>query len=439
RDVRANQPMPWGEAPPDDNAQLLLRVVNSNFLTGTLEAAARLAALATRPDLPELVRTEAVLALGSWAAPHPRDRITGTFRPLPARDAAPAREALAHVVPALAGMNRPLADGRPVPPEGGTTNAALLTAAAEAVAALRLTDTAPTIAALVKNPAVPATARAAALRSFSQIESRKSEIESLLAFAANDAAEPLRLEASKLNAALNPGDAAGPLAAQLASGTVAGQQAAYAALGDLKSPAADALLADALDQLMKRELPNEVALDVVEAAAKRDAEAVKSRLAAYQAGKLPQDHLTPHREALFGGDVERGRKVFYGNATVACTRCHQIGADGGGNAGPRLDGVATRLTREALLESIVAPNQRITEGFETALLTLKNGAVFAGLVKSETETELVLNNPEDGDQVVKKADIELREAGLSGMPEGFADILTRQELRDVIEFLGTLK
>jgi quinoprotein glucose dehydrogenase len=439
RDVRADQPLPWGDAPPDHLAPLLLRVVNANFRTGTPASAARLAALAARTDLPELVRTEAVFALGSWAAPHPRDRITGTFRPLPARDAAPAREALMHVVPALAGTGRLSADDRTVPPEGGTTNALFLTALAEAAASLQLTDAAPSLAALVRRMDAPAAARVAALRSFAQIENRKSEIENLLAFASNDAAEPLRLEVSKLNAALNPGDAAGQLAAKLAAGTEAEQQAAYAALGGLKDPAADALLADALDKLMKRELPNEVALDVVEAAGKRDADAVKSRLAAYQDWKLPKDHLTPHREALFGGDVERGRKVFYGNATVACTRCHQIGNDGGGNAGPRLDGVATRLTREALLESIVAPNRQITEGYETALVTLKNGAVLAGLVKSETDTELVLHNPEDGDLTVKKADLELREAGLSGMPEGFADILTRQELRDVIEFLGTLK
>lgn len=235
------------------------------------------------------------------------------------------------------------------------------------------------------------------------------------------------------------GDAVGRLAAGLAAGTLTERQAACAALGDLKDPAADALLADALDKLAKRELPQELALDLVVAAGKREAAAVKSRLAAYQAAKQPQDHLTPYREALAGGDAERGRKVFYSTTTVACTRCHQIGADGGGQPGPRLDGVATRLTREELLESIVAPNRRITEGYATETVMLKDGALLSGLVKSETAEELLLHHAEEGDRTVRKADIELREPGLSGMPEGFADILTPFELRDVIEFLGTLK
>lgn len=239
-----------------------------------------------------------------------------------------------------------------------------------------------------------------------------------------------------------PAGLAGPrTAAQLATGTLAEQQAAWAALGELTDPGADALLVDALERLMKGELPKELALDVVVAAGRREAAVVKSRLAAYQEARRPQDHLAPYREALFGGDAERGRKVFYSGTTVACTRCHQIGTDGGGPSGPRLDGVAARLTREELLESIVAPNRQITDGYATELVMLKDGTLLSGVVRSETAEALVmlLTGEEEGERTVRKADLELREPGLSGMPEGFADILTPFELRDVIAFLGTLK
>jgi hypothetical protein len=40
---------------------------------------------------------------------------------------------------------------------------------------------------------------------------------------------------------------------------------------------------------------------------------------------------------------------------------------------------------------------------------------------------------------VKVADIQSREKGLSGMPEGFGDLLTRQDLRNLIEYLATTK
>lgn len=432
RDVRASQPLPWGDTPIDHLTPMLLRVVNANFRVGTPEAARRLASLAQNRDLPELIRTEALFALGTWAAPAARDRIVGVFRPLPAREPEPAREALAPVFPTLAATDRP--------------REAILVAAAEAVARLDLTPSIPILAELVRNesPAtggtsVPGPARAAALRALAQIETRRPELERLLAFAAQDASEVLRLAASKLNAQLNPNDAAGQLAAQLESGSLAEQQSAYASLGDLDSTAADALLAEALDKLMKREIANEVMLDLVEAAAKRQATAVKDRLATYQNWKLPKDHLSPYREALFGGDADRGRKIFYENAAVACTRCHQIGSDGGGNAGPKLDGLASRVTREHLLESIVFPNQQIVEGFETAILTLKDGQTYAGVVKTEDETGLVILSPEEGDITLRKTDIDSRDTGLSGMPEGMGELLTRQDLRDLIEFLGTLK
>ena len=423
RDVRDDQPLPWGDLPVDQLTPMLLRVVNANFRLGTPEAARRLAALTTRTDLSDLVRTEALHGLATWAKPHPRDRIVGTYRPLPERDGAPAREAL-----------RPkLAELLAKSPE------TIRVVAAEAIAQLGLASAAPQLSALVRDSAAPANARAAALRAFTQLGTRNPELGTLLAFAAKDSAEPLRLTASKLNAELDPDDAAGQLTAKLASGSLAEQQSAFTSLGDLKSDAADAILAEWLDKLMKREVANEVMLDLVEAAAKRSAVAVKSRLEAYARWKLPQDHLTPYRETLSGGDAARGKKIFYENVAAACTRCHHLGTDGGGNAGPVLDGIASRQTLEYLLESIVSPNQQIVQGFESATLTLKNGANHAGVVKSETDAEITLLSPEDGDVKVKKSDIATREKGLSGMPEGLVQLLTRQELRDLVEFLGTLK
>jgi len=446
-DVRADQPLPWTNAPVDHVTPMLLRVVNANFRLGTAETAQRLAALATRTDLPELIRTEAIHALGIWAKPHPRDRIVGTYRPLPERDAQPAREALGKALPAVLtrSSRREEAPSSSAGNSGqslvtsAATSESILIAATEAIARLQLTEATSRLAAVVTDSAVPANARAAALRAFAQVEKQIPEVESLLAFAAKDSAEPLRLAASKLNAELNPRDAAGQLVAKLTAGSLAEQQSAFASLGDLKSDAADAILTEWLDKLMKREVANEVMLDLVEAAAKRNAGAVKSRLETYAQWKLPQDHLTPYREALFGGDGARGRKIFYENPAVACTRCHQLGSDGGGNAGPKLDGLASRVTREHLLESIVFPNQQVTQGFETAMLSLKNGSAYAGIVKAESDAELTLLTPEEGELKLKKADITSRDKGLSGMPDGFGQLLSRQELRDVVEFLGSLK
>jgi quinoprotein glucose dehydrogenase len=88
---------------------------------------------------------------------------------------------------------------------------------------------------------------------------------------------------------------------------------------------------------------------------------------------------------------------------------------------------------------MVAPNKQIAKGFESQLVTTKDGTSFAGVVKSETASELVLNSPEDGIVTIKKADITARERGLSSMPEGLSTLLSRRDLRDLVEYLSSLK
>ena len=70
---------------------------------------------------------------------------------------------------------------------------------------------------------------------------------------------------------------------------------------------------------------------------------------------------------------------------------------------------------------------------------MKGGSNHSGLVKSETATELVLDSPEDGKLTLKKADIDKRIRGLSAMPEGVDKLMTRRELRDLVEYLSGLK
>ena len=423
RDVRADQPLPWKDAKYDLATPLLHRILNANFRLGTPEAASRLTAIAGRADLPEAIRNEALLALGSWAKPAQRDRVVGVYRPLKERDPAPAQQALASAALILL-TNSP---------------AEVQIATAEAVASLRLKDSVPRLETLVRDTNAPAKARAAALRAVARIDSTSPGLLALVEQSAKDSAETVRLEASRIGAELNPSDAVAQLAAKLSGGTRAEQQAAFGTLGSLQTEAADAVLADWLDRLMKREVSNDVMLDLVEAARRRKADVVKAKLAEYEEWKLPKDHLSPYREALFGGDAGRGRRIFYENAAVACTRCHQISNDGGGNAGPKLDGLAGRVTREHLLESVVFPNRQISEGFATALIKLKNGQELAGVLKGETGEEIILLSPEDGEVKVKKADVEKREPGLSGMPEGLASLLSLSELRDVVEFLSMLR
>ena len=73
------------------------------------------------------------------------------------------------------------------------------------------------------------------------------------------------------------------------------------------------------------------------------------------------------------------------------------------------------------------------------ILTMKDGSVVAGLLKKETDGELTIANPGAPAQTVKKADIKQRDNAPSGMLPNLGDLLTKRELRDIVEYVASLK
>ena len=431
---------------------MLRRALNAHYRLGHATNAQALADFATRTNASDALRAESLFLLSAWeiqpATPgnvpakiasvdghgstplvNPEnwpgwfDRVCGLWRPLPPRDAIAARDALR---PHLASLLR--APG---------TNTVL--AAIAAVEKLALAEAAPDLAALLKDTTQSAPVRVASLRTLGssafKVPSSKLLAESVT-LALADADTSVRREAVKLAAAGNPTTAVPLLGRVLTEEKdFRLRQAAITALGDLPGPAADAVLAQQLALLTEKKLSPELHLEVLEAAAKRPSLAAKEKDGV--SGGTP-DLLHAFRPALAGGDAAEGKRVFHEHAGAQCLRCHAVRGNGG-IVGPGLTGVGKRLTREQLLESIVLPNRTIAAGFENATIVLKSGVSHNGLVKSETATELVLDSPEDGKLTLKKSDIEKRLRGLSAMPEGMDKLMTRRELRDLVEYLAGLK
>ena len=139
-----------------------------------------------------------------------------------------------------------------------------------------------------------------------------------------------------------------------------------------------------------------------------------------------------------GGDAERGRLIFQNRVALSCVRCHSI--DGKGKAsGPDLSQVTEDNSREYLLESIVAPNAKITKGFATVVLTMDDGRTVSGIVKHEDEQHIQLTNPDGKLITLKSDDVTDRVPGKSAMPEDLVHHLNLFELRDLIEYLYRLK
>jgi len=138
------------------------------------------------------------------------------------------------------------------------------------------------------------------------------------------------------------------------------------------------------------------------------------------------------------GDPERGSKLFREQGRLQCSRCHQVGSDGG-RIGPSFDSIGRRLTRSQLFEAIAEPSRQIDTKYQTLRVMTSDGVVFTGLVESESPEELVIVAATGEKHILPSAEIAERKVEkLSLMPSGILEQLTAQELADLLAYLGSL-
>lgn len=406
-----------------DDSRVMMRAINAHFRLGTAADATALAEYAARAEVPAKFRAEALTQLALWPRPPARDRIVGVFRPLPekTRDAAPAREALAKVVASVLTV------------ESGETVQA---AAIASIETLHVSAAGDALLEVVRDAKQPGDTRAAALTALGALKAAR--LTEALDLAGKSDSPQLRLAALPLMASLSP-EAAAPLLRRLAeNGNANEQRTAYTTLGDFKHPSADVLIAAQLKQLAAGKVAPSAQLELLEAAAKRSDPTIQKLLLEREAALASAgDPLAPYLVSLEGGNAARGQRIFATQPVMSCVRCHSFGM-GGGDAGPNLAMVGKRHDRHYLLQAVVKPNATIAAGFDSVVLTLKSGAVVGGVVAADDAETISLRNADGKTVVVKKSEIAKREAAPSSMPEIYGAVLTKAELRDVVEFLASL-
>jgi quinoprotein glucose dehydrogenase len=404
---------------------LLRRVANAHFRLGRPEDAAALAAMAADAGLPGDLRAMALQMLAEWAKPSGRDKVMGLWRPLPERSPGLAADALR---PRLEGL---IKDG---PQE-------IQQAAIRAAAGLGLKDRAAQVADAAADPRLPDGVRAEAIKALGTFQDPRQP--ALAAEVLKSGGPKARVEAVRILVNKDPAGARAAVERLLEQGSSAERQGVFGILAGGRDPAAEQVLSEWLDRLGAGRVPPEIQLDLIEAARRKRSRALRAKLERYQASKPKDDPLAAYRETLVGGDAERGREIFLTKAEVSCLRCHKIaGPDGqaaGGEVGPELTGIAARQPREYLLESIVAPDRKIAQGFESVVVATSDGKVVSGVLRGEDDRELRLVTAEGRPITIAKDDIEDRKRGPSAMPADLASKLTRREIRDLIEFLATSK
>lgn len=398
---------------------LVHRVLNANFRLGGQAAASRLGAYAAAADSDPLMRIEALQMLATWAEPGQLDRVMNRFLPLEPRDALVAREALALALEQVL-----------------TAEPEVSLAAVEAATALRLESAGERMQALAVDMTEAATLRGRALNAFVSLSGKQAL--PVVATLINDPEWEVRTAALTQLAKLDPDAALPQLEKAVQSEYSQERQLAWDTLATLKRPEVTRLLSLGAERYIGGRLPKDVWLNFTQAAEGKLSDELTQQLADFQETMAASDPLAAYRDCLEGGDVEAGKVLFTTKTELSCVRCHKVGGTGG-EVGPDLSKIAATKDRRYLLESIVLPDAKIAENFETIILLTEDGDVVSGILRSETDTQIELI---DANGVILSVDPEIvvgRKKGKSSMPADLVKLLSPRELRDLIAYLATLR
>lgn len=138
------------------------------------------------------------------------------------------------------------------------------------------------------------------------------------------------------------------------------------------------------------------------------------------------------------GDPGRGLQVFRGSK-AQCSACHEMGYLGKG-IGPPLTRIGASRTPEALLEAILFPSARQEQSYQSVRVLTIDGRVHVGLIRDETSESIGLQL--DGQRAITLARDEIEQvtpSDVSLMPSGIAELLSDQELADLLALLRAAK
>lgn len=152
-----------------------------------------------------------------------------------------------------------------------------------------------------------------------------------------------------------------------------------------------------------------------------------------QAGRLAELEKT-----ITGGDASRGQAVFY-SAKAVCSTCHRVQMRGG-QVGPDLSQIGRIRTERDLLESILYPSASLARDFESYTVNTKDGESVSGVIQKETSDMLQLAGSTGQPMMIPRNTIaSISPSAISIMPQGLEQALSKEELKDLVAYLRSLK
>jgi cytochrome c oxidase cbb3-type subunit 3 len=144
------------------------------------------------------------------------------------------------------------------------------------------------------------------------------------------------------------------------------------------------------------------------------------------------------------GNTAHGKVLFYGDAN--CSLCHMVEGKGG-RLGPELTGVGGSRTRDALIDSVRNPSNRLAWGltestkefpqeYESVTVVTADGKTIKGVTLNEDSFSVQIMDAGEHIHLLEKDKLRsFQKSRQSAMPKYDADVLSDKELEDILAFL----
>ena len=135
-------------------------------------------------------------------------------------------------------------------------------------------------------------------------------------------------------------------------------------------------------------------------------------------------------------NLARGEALF---TQQGCIACHSLSSSGPA-LGPYMGQVGGIMNPTQIAMAILRPSDTISQGFQTVVLTMKDGSTRTGFATETTSDKIVLRDMAGAVTTVATADIkEDKHIPTSMMPEGLANALSLEDFASLVHFLASKK
>jgi quinoprotein glucose dehydrogenase len=396
---------------------LLRRAINASVRVGGENELDQLLAFSNRESVSAELRAEALSTVGTWANPSVLDRVDGRYRGEISRNTELVKAKV------LANMDKFMKVNDPT----------FLVAMVSMLGNLNITDYNSQLEELMIS-SEDAKMKSSILDAL--VTLKHDDIEKIIKLGMEDDDKNVRTTALKYLGELNISkenlpEIVNPI---FQKGTTREQQQVISVLGEMPLDKTETILEGLIDQMIDGKLASDLTLDLIETISTTKS---KKLIAKVEPLKTTGNTVDAFKETLYGGDSQQGRDYFMNNSTGQCIRCHAASGNGS-TVGPNLANIGNILTREQILEAMIEPSARLSPGFGTVSLFLKDGQNVTGTLLEEHEEKLILQTSEAEPLEITISRIEKRQNIPSSMPP-MGTLMSKREIRDMVEFLANRK